>query len=154
MFCRIIAKIISFLSGNFDSLFLRYIDFFILFVTRQDDISLDLMLLLRQMKAISFASFLMRAIIVVHFSHRKRYQHSGKYILLNKSNLLYCQFLNYIVPRMCKRNGSFKLLFSEVRSIALIGFVPNVLNVFDFIGSQDGKTLSYSSLYSDDSVVN
>lgn len=40
----------------------------------------------------------------------------------------------------------------EVQSVALIGFVRNILNVFDFIGSHDGKTLSYNILYSDNSV--
>uniref|UniRef100_A0AAF5RXD9 PLOD1-3-like GT domain-containing protein n=1 Tax=Wuchereria bancrofti TaxID=6293 RepID=A0AAF5RXD9_WUCBA len=60
---------------------------------------LDLMLLLRQMKAILFVSFSTPAAIVVHSLHQTR-----------------------------------------------------ILNVFDFIGSHDGKTLSYNILYSDNSV--
>uniref|UniRef100_A0A915PP06 procollagen-lysine 5-dioxygenase n=1 Tax=Setaria digitata TaxID=48799 RepID=A0A915PP06_9BILA len=44
------------------------------------------------------------------------------------------------------------IIDGEIQSVALIGFVPNILDVLDFIGSQDGKTLSYNNLYSGVSV--
>ncbi|CAG9537198.1 unnamed protein product [Cercopithifilaria johnstoni] len=73
-------------------------------------------------------------------------------IITSDESEIICQFLNtcngcraLLTPKMVSEQH-------QARSIALIGFVPNVLNVFDFIGSQDGKTLSYTSLYSGDSV--
>uniref|UniRef100_A0A1I7VBP6 procollagen-lysine 5-dioxygenase n=3 Tax=Loa loa TaxID=7209 RepID=A0A1I7VBP6_LOALO len=72
-------------------------------------------------------------------------------ITSDESNII-CQFLD-----AC---GNYRALLTpktvsaqrEVRSVALIGFVPDILDVFDFIGSQDGNTLSYTSLYSNYSV--
>ncbi|VDO50192.1 unnamed protein product [Onchocerca flexuosa] len=82
-------------------------------------------------------------------------------IITSDENDIICQFLDacsncraLLTSKMISKqeNSSFELLFSEIRSVALIGFVPNILNVLHFVGSQDDKVLSYSSLYSDDSV--
>ncbi|KAL3994437.1 hypothetical protein ACH3XW_21730 [Acanthocheilonema viteae] len=72
-------------------------------------------------------------------------------ITSNESDII-CQFLD--ACSSCRVLLTPKIVSAEreVRSIALIGFVPNILNVFDFIQSQDGKALSYTNLYSDDSV--
>ncbi|OZC12008.1 hypothetical protein X798_01189 [Onchocerca flexuosa] len=83
-------------------------------------------------------------------------------IITSDENDIICQFLDacsncraLLTSKMISKqeNSSFELLFSEIRSVALIGFVPNILNVLHFVGSQDDKVLSYSSLYSDDSVI-
>ncbi|KAM3719418.1 Multifunctional procollagen lysine hydroxylase and glycosyltransferase [Dirofilaria immitis] len=73
-------------------------------------------------------------------------------IIASDENDIICLFLNACSNCRALLTPKATPNQDEILSIALMGFVPNVLNVLDFIGSQDGKTLSYNGLYSDDSM--